>query len=665
MSVTEYEREFVRLSKYAREYVSTEAMMCKRFEDGLNEHIRLLAEILELKEFVVLVDRACKAEELSKEKRKADFKAKDSRKRLMNKPYQSSSKKSRDLYNRSNASVGYSNRDRGKQYSSLKAQVTLVSSIDYVRNNKPEYCPELAEKDKFQNARPSNTATRGRPPRNAGNVTSSRGMTKDYAVRSETRAPAKFYAIRAREDVSSLDIIIGTFSLYDTHVIALIDTRSTHLYICMNLMSNKSLPVESIEFVIKVSNPLGKRKTIELKYQNSEIIRIESNESSELPVVISSMSAQKCVRKDCEAYLTYVLDSKVSESKTKSILVVCEYPDVFPEELLGLPPIREVEFAIELVPGKSPILIAPYRMALKKLKELKAQLQELTDRDDLFDQLKGATVFLKIDLRSATISFFIDLTNQIFRLYLDIFVVLFIDDILIYSQDEPEHAEHLIIVLQTLRDKQLFVKFSKCEFWLQEVGFLGYIVSAEGFSMIATPMTRLLQKDVKFKWSEKCQQSIDQLKALLTEAPVLVQPESGKEFVIYSDASLNDLGCVLMQEGKVIVYASRQLKAKPIFLQQICEAQKRDNDLKTKRMQYKAEHQVPSGLLQLVMIPEWKWDRVTMDFVSGLPMSPKKKDAIWVVVDRPTKLAHFILRFEVYIAILEEDAISSGYEAEL
>ena len=221
--------------------------------------------------------------------------------------------------------------------------------------------------------------------------------------------------------------------------------------------------------------------------------------------------------------------------------------------------------------------------------------------DALFDQLKGATIFSKTDLRSGYYQLrvkdsdisktafrtryghyeflvmpfgltnapavFMDLMNRIFRTYLDQFVVVFIDDILIYSRDETEHAEHLRIVLQTLRDKQLYAKFSKCEFWLREVSFLGHVVSAsgiwvdpskisaildwkpprnvsevrsflglagyyrrfvKGFSMIATPMTRLLQKDVKFEWSEKCQKSFDQLKALLTKAPVLVQPESGK-----------------------------------------------------------------------------------------------------------------------------------------
>ncbi|KAA3466795.1 DNA/RNA polymerases superfamily protein [Gossypium australe] len=182
---------------------------------------------------------------------------------------------------------------------------------------------------------------------------------------------------------------------------------------------------------------------------------------------------------------------------------------------------------------------------------------------------------------------FMDLMNQIFRLYLDMFVVVFIDDILVYSLDENEHVEHLRTVLQTLCEKQLYAKFSKCEFWLKEVSFLGHVASAKGirvdpnkisaivswkpprnvserfvkgFSMIASPMTRLLQKDVKFEWTDKCQQSFDRLKALLTEAPVLVQPESGKEFVVYSDVSLNGLGFVLMQDDKVVVYASRQLK---------------------------------------------------------------------------------------------------------
>ncbi|KAA3466361.1 DNA/RNA polymerases superfamily protein [Gossypium australe] len=385
------------------------------------------------------------------------------------------------------------------------------------------------------------------------------------------------------------------------------------------------------------------------------------------------MTTERYMRKGYESYLTFVLNTQESKVKIESMPVVCEHLDVFPEELPGLPPTREVEFCIELVPGTTPISIVSYRMALMELKELKIQLQELTDKgfarlsyspwaalvlfvkkkmdyrqlnkvivknkyplpriDDLFDQLKGPTVFSKIDMRSGYYqmrvkeqdvsktafrmryghyeflvmpfgftnapSIFMDLMNRIFQLYLDKFIVVFIDDILIYSRDENEHVEHLRMVLQTLRDKQLYAKFSKSEFWLKEVRFLGHIISGDGilvdpskisaifewkpprnvssvssflglagyyrwfvkgFSMIATPMMRLLQKEVKFEWTEKCQHSFEKLKALLTETPILVQPELGKEFVIYSDASLNEMGCVLMQEGKVIAYASRQLK---------------------------------------------------------------------------------------------------------
>ena len=176
---------------------------------------------------------------------------------------------------------------------------------------------------------------------------------------------------------------------------------------------------------------------------------------------------------------------------------------------------------------------------------------------------------------------------------------MFIDDILVHLKDWEDHDTHLRVVLETLRKEQLYAKLIKCEFWLREVSFLGHIVSEEGirvypkkmeviiewkpprnvtkvrsflglvgyykrfvkgFSMTATPITRLLQKNVKFEWSEKRQASFENLKAFLTEAPFLAQPTYNKEYLIFSDASLNGLGCVLMQEGKVVACASRQLK---------------------------------------------------------------------------------------------------------
>jgi hypothetical protein len=182
---------------------------------------------------------------------------------------------------------------------------------------------------------------------------------------------------------------------------------------------------------------------------------------------------------------------------------------------------------------------------------------------------------------------------------LDKFVVDFIDDILIYSKNEKEHARHLQIVLTHLREHQLYAKFSKCAFWLEKIQFLGHVLSAKGiavdpskvkdilewkppttvhqvrsflrlagyyrqfipdFSKLVKPITSLLKNDTKFNWSSRCNEAFEQLKVLLTTALVLAQPDIEKPFDVYCDASGSDLGCVLMQEGRVITYASRQLR---------------------------------------------------------------------------------------------------------
>ena len=192
-----------------------------------------------------------------------------------------------------------------------------------------------------------------------------------------------------------------------------------------------------------------------------------------------------------------------------------------------------------------------------------------------------------------------DLMNWAFQPYLDRFVIVFIDDILVYSGSSEEHSEHLRIVLQTLRERQLYAKLSKFQFWLDRVAFLGHVISVvwvsvdpqkieavvnwkspkcvsearsfislagyyrkfvEGFSKIAAPLTKLTRKDVKYDWVDACQQSFEELKSRLTSAPVLALPNERDGFVVYSDASRRGLGYVLMQNDRVIAYASIQLK---------------------------------------------------------------------------------------------------------
>jgi hypothetical protein len=257
----------------------------------------------------------------------------------------------------------------------------------------------------------------------------------------------------------------------------------------------------------------------------------------------------------------------------RNIRVVRDFPDVFPEKLPRMPPNREVEFVIDLLPDTAPISKRPYRMSVEELKELKKQLNELQEAwyirpssspwgalvffvqkkdgsqrmcvdyrslndvtiknkyqlpriEDLFDQIRGARVFSKIDLRSGyhqmkirpshipktTFStryglyefivmsfgltnapaYFMNLMNKVCMEYLDRFVVVFIDDILIYSKNDSDHEKHLRMVLQTLRDNQLYAKFTKCEYWLDEVPFLGHIISKGRISIDPAKVTTIV-----------------------------------------------------------------------------------------------------------------------------------------------------------------------------
>ena len=356
--------------------------------------------------------------------------------------------------------------------------------------------------------------------------------------------------------------------------------------------------------------------------------------------IMTAMKASKMLRKSCQGYLAYAIEVRDSGSQLKDIPVVREFLDVFIEDLPGVPPDREIDFQIELA-GIEPISQAPYKMAPLELKELKVQMEELVSKgffrpstspwgalvlfvkkkdgilrlcidyrelnkvtirnqyplpriDDLFDQLQGARVFSKIDLRSGyhqlkirsedvpktafrtgyghyeflvmpigltnAPTTYMDLMNRIFQPYLDQFVIVFIDDILIYSGNKEDHEEHLRVVLQILRENQLYAKFNKCQFWLESVAFLGHVISVEGvsvdpqnteaivnwkpptnlteirsflglagyyrnfiegFSKLAATLTKLTRKEETFVWSEACQQSFDELKRKLTSAPVL------------------------------------------------------------------------------------------------------------------------------------------------
>nr|GEV30325.1 putative reverse transcriptase domain-containing protein [Tanacetum cinerariifolium] len=561
----------------------------------------------------------------------------------------------------------------------------------------------------------------------------------------------------------------------------------------------------------------------------------------------------------------------------EDVPVIRDFPKVFPDDLPGLPPPRQVEFQIDLIPGAAPVTRAPYWLAPSEMKELAKQLKELSEKgfirpssspwgtpvlfvkkkdgsfcmfidyrelnkltvknryplpriDDLFDQLQGSSVYSKIDLRTGyrqlrireedipittfrtryghyefrVMSFgltnahavFMDLMNRVCKPYLDKFMILFLDDILIYSKNKEEHEEHLKTILELLKKEQLYAKFSKCNFWLESVQFRGHVIDSEGvhvdpakiaaikkwatpttptevrqflglagyyqrfvkgFSLISKPLTKLNQKNKKFEWETKTEEAFQTLKHKLCYAPILALPEGTEDFVVYCDASLRGSRVVLINEkrwiellsdydceiryhsGKanVVADALSQKEREPIRVkalvmtvhpnlhEQICNTQyeapekknveaenlgrliklifeihpdgtmyhdkriwlpkfgglrdlimyesykskysihpssdKMYQDLKQLYWwpnikvdiatyvsmcltctKVKAEHQKPSGLLQQLEIPVWKWERITMDFIVGLPRTSSGYESIWVIVDQLTKSVHFL-----------------------
>ncbi|GKB52717.1 putative reverse transcriptase domain-containing protein [Tanacetum coccineum] len=306
--------------------------------------------------------------------------------------------------------------------------------------------------------------------------------------------------------------------------------------------------------------------------------------------------------------------SNHKEQKQEETVVVRDYPEVFLDDLSGLPPNREIKFRIELVPGAIPVAKSPYRLTTLQLNKLTIKNRyPLSMIDGMFDQLQGSQYFSKIDLRSGYHQLRVhedDIPKTVFRTrYRHFDFTLMPFGLTNAPTTREEHEVHLGLVLELLKKEKLYAKFSKCEFWLQEVQFLGHVI----------------------KWIEM----VFMLDPSKIEAGVLM---------------------CLMQRGKVIAYASRQLK--------IHEKNYTTHDLELGAVVFalkiwrhylcltclkvKAEHQRPPGLLQQHEIPEWKWEAITIDFVTKLPRTSSGHDIILVIVDRLTKSAHFLPMREDY-----------------
>src|SRR3954466_15721124 len=397
--------------------------------------------------------------------------------------------------------------------------------------------------------------------------------------------------VNVEEVEAQPDAVIGKFLVKSFTALVLFDTGASHSYISRGFVEKYSLPTRGLKTPMLVSSPGAEYMASQGCFQvplsigrhvfPTDLIILESQgldvildmdwlsmyggniDCASKTILLTTLEGRRIKYVSRHASNRTQVNS-LSGVVQEEVPVVKDFPDVFPEELPGMPPDRDIEFFIELLPGTGPISKRPYRMPAKDLVEIKKQIKELLDKgyirpssspwgspvllvekkdgslrmvvdyrglnevtiknkyplpmiNDLFDRLQGAKVFSKIDLRSGyhqlkireqdipktafttryglyeyTVmsfgltnapAYFMNLMNKVFMEFLDKFVVVFIDDILVFSKDEEEHEAHLRLVLEKLREHKLYAKFSKCEFWLEEVGFLGHVMTKDGVAV--------------------------------------------------------------------------------------------------------------------------------------------------------------------------------------
>nr|GEU51203.1 reverse transcriptase domain-containing protein [Tanacetum cinerariifolium] len=478
-------------------------------------------------------------------------------------------------------------------------------------------------KRKFKDTSKNNQNQQQQKRHNTGRAyTSGSGDKKLYGGRNGN-APAKVYAIGHAWTNPDLNVDMGTFLLNNRYASILFDTGFDKSFMSTTLSSQIDITPTSLDHYYDVKLADGRKNGLNtiiwgftlnflnhpfnialmrvelgsfdvimgmywlVKYQAiivcaEKIIHIpwgnetlivhedDSNQGNKTHLnIISCTKMQKYMLKGCHVFLAHVTiketEDKSEKKRLEDVPIVQDFPEVFPEDFLGLPQTQKVEFQIDLISDATHVAQAPNRLSLSEMKELPDQLKELSDKgfirpsssprgaSILFVKKKDGSFQMCInyqELNKLTVKnpVFMDLMNRVCKPYLDKFMIFFIDDILIKSKNKEEHEEHLKLILELLKKEELYAKFSKSEFWIPRL--------IEGFSKIAKSITKLTQKKVKFDWDNKQEATFQLLKQKLCSAPILALPEGSKDFIIYCDALIKenikneDVGGMLIENSK-------------------------------------------------------------------------------------------------------------------
>nr|GEX51763.1 hypothetical protein [Tanacetum cinerariifolium] len=454
----------------------------------------------------------------------------------------------------------------------------------------------------FQNKKPV-TGSNQLPVTVVCHACGKKGHYKNQCRRTNFNTERRAYMLKDRNTHQDLNIVTSMFLLNQHLVKVLFESRADRSFISISLTSMLNIPPITIDTFYDIemgdgnlvsTNTVIKGYTLTLLNQPFEIDLMPIKLGSFDVVIgmdwLSKYHAKilydtKVVHIPINSETLIIREKKSDEKRLEDIPVVKEFSYIFPKDLHGLPPVRQVEFQIDLIPRAAHVARTPYRLAPSEMQKLSNQLQELIDRG-----------FIR---------------------------PIFIDDILIYSRNEEEHTNHLRIILELLRKEKLYAKFSKCDFWIRIIKFLGHLIDSQGLHVDPTKI-----ETVKNWTSPTTPTEVRQFLGLFGYYRIFIK-EGNDDFVVYCDASLQGLGVVLMQREKVIAYTSRKLKPH--------EENYTTHDLELGAVNFKSH--LAYWYNRKFLCGNGK---ITMDFITKLPKTSNGHDTIWVIVDRLSKSAHFI-----------------------